>query len=104
MKKLTVSSILVLFSIISVISITPAFADDSEVTIGAVEESGFSQECVADGCYEPSIATVDVGGKVIMTNTDTTGVHTFTSGTIDGFAQNPSGEFDSGILASGGVN
>ncbi len=79
----------------------PAFADHSEVTIGAVEESGFSQECVADGCYIPSTAVVDVGGKVIMTNTDAIGAHTFTSGIIDGFAQNPSGLFDSGILASG---
>ena len=56
---------------------------------------------VADGCYIPSTAVVDVGGKVIMTNTDTIGAHTFTSGIIDGFAQNPSGLFDSGILASG---
>ena len=100
-SQLTISSILVLFSIISIITITPAFADDSEITIETVEQSGFSQECMEDGCYTPSIATVDVGGKVIMANTDTTGIHTFTSGTVDGFAQNPSDTFDSGILSSG---
>ena len=104
MNNSTTTSLFVILAIVAgiVATTTPAaFADHSEVTIGTVEKSGFSQECVADGCYIPSIATVDVGGKVIMTNTDTTGVHTFTSGTIDGFAQNPSGTFDSGILASG---
>jgi len=82
---------------------TPAtFADHSEVTIGTVEESGFGQDCATgDGCYTPVTATVDVGGKVIMTNTDTTGVHTFTSGTVDGFTPSPSGTFDSDVLLSG---
>ena len=82
-----------------------AFADHSEVAITTVDESGFSQACAASqggsGCYTPSVATVDVGGVVTMTNTDPTGVHTFTSGTVDGFAPNPNGVFDSGVLMSG---
>ncbi len=78
-----------------------AYADHAEVAIGAVEESGFSQSCVETGCYTPSVATVDVGGVVTMTNTDPTGVHTFTSGTVDGFAPSPDGTFDTGVLMSG---
>jgi len=80
---------------------TATTADNVEVTIGTVEESGFGQDCVADGCYTPNSATVNVGGVVTMTNTDTTGVHTFTSGTVDGFTPSPSGIFDSDILMSG---
>ena len=78
-----------------------AFADHAEVAIGAVEESGFSQACVETGCYTPSVATVDVGGVVTMTNTDPTGVHTFTSGTVNGFTPSPDGTFDTGVLMSG---
>ncbi|MDC0523562.1 PEFG-CTERM sorting domain-containing protein, partial [Nitrosopumilus sp.] len=44
--------------------------------------------------------TVDVGGVVTMTNTDPTGVHTFTSGTVNGFTPSPDGVFDSGVLMS----
>jgi hypothetical protein len=37
-----------------------------------------------------------------MTNTDPTGLpHTFTAGTVEGFAQNPSGVFDSGFMEAG---
>ena len=69
-------------------------------TITTVNESGFSLDCVDTGCYTPSILTV-VGDLINMTNTDPTGVHTFTSGTVDGFTPNPSGTFDSGVLMSG---
>ena len=78
-----------------------AYADHAEVAIGAVEESGFSQSCVETGCYTPMVATVDVGGVVTMTNTDPTGVHTFTSGTVNGFTPSPDGTFDTGVLMSG---
>ena len=85
--------------------IPSAFADHAEVAIGAVAESGFSQTCAASqggsGCYTPSVATVDVGGVVTMTNTDPTGVHTFTSGTVDGFTPIPAGMFDSEVLMPG---
>ena len=69
-------------------------------TITIVNESGLSQSCVDLGCYTPIIATVDVGGVVTMTNTDPTGVHTFTSGTVNGFTPSPDGVFDSGVLMS----
>jgi predicted secreted protein with PEFG-CTERM motif len=36
-----------------------------------------------------------------MTNTDPTGVHTFTSGTVNGFTPSPDGTFDSSVLMSG---
>ena len=84
-----------------VISINDAFADHSEVTITTVDESGFSLDCIESGCYTPVSATVEVGGVVTMTNTDTTGVHTFTSGTVDGFTPSPDAVFDSGVLMSG---
>ena len=70
------------------------------VTISTVSGSGFSQDCVNDGCYIPDNITVDVGGKVIFSNTDTT-IHTFTAGTVDGFTPSPTGEFDTSIINSG---
>jgi len=107
MKTKAISSIFVLFAIaVGMASMAPtAFADHPTVSIGAVEESGFSQDCAipmgGDGCYTPYTATVDIGGAVTMTNTDPTGVHTFTSGTVDGFTPQPDGVFDSGVLMSG---
>ena len=103
MKTKAISSIFVLFAIAAgMASMAPAaYADHAEVAIGAVEESGFSQSCVEAGCYTPMIATVDVGGVVTMTNTDPTGVHTFTSGTVNGFTPSPDGAFDTGVLMSG---
>ncbi len=78
-----------------------AFADHPEVAIVTVDESGFSQSCVESGCYTPVTATVEVGSVVTMTNTDPTGVHTYTSGTVDGFTPSPDGTFDTGVLMSG---
>ena len=107
MKTKAISSIFVLFAIaVGMASMAPtAFADHPEVAIVTVDESGFSQTCAASqggpGCYTPVTATVDVGGVVTMTNTDPTGVHTFTSGTVDGFAPSPDGTFDTGVLMSG---
>jgi len=72
MKTKAISSIFVLFAIAAgMASMAPAaFADHAEVSIITVDESGFSQACVDEGCYIPSVATVDVGGVVTMTNTD----------------------------------
>ena len=78
---------------------TPAaFADHTEVTISPADGSS-SPGCdeTPEGCFIPSTATVDVGGHVIMSNTDSA-AHTFTAGTPDG---GPSGEFDSGLLMGG---
>jgi len=74
-------------------------------TIVTVDESGFSQTCAelngGSGCYMPVNVVVNYGDTVTMTNTDPTGVHTFTSGTVDGFAPSPSQIFDSSVMMSG---
>ena len=74
-------------------------------TIGTVEESGYSTDCAVsmggDGCYTPVTLSANVGDKIIMTNTDSTGVHSFTSGTVNGFTLSPDATFDTGILMSG---
>ncbi len=95
----TVIKLFALFAIVAGLVSTPvAFADHSEVTISAAQGSG-SPGCEAssEGCYIPKEATVDVGGKVIFSNTDNA-AHTFSAGNpIDG----PSGIFDSGLVPPG---
>ncbi len=102
MKTKAISSFFVLFAIAAgMVAMTPAaFADHSEVTIVPAAGSGAPGcEETADGCYIPSTATVDVGGKVIMSNTDSA-AHTYTSGTPDG---GPDGVFDSSLLMVDGL-
>ena len=96
MKIFTIS-ILLFFTIISIISISPAFA---EVIIATSDDSGFNIECGTD-CYTPSTVTVDVGEKVIFSNP--VGFHTFTAGTwASGMPSGtPSGEFDVTLQAEG---
>ena len=97
MKTKAISSFFVLFAIAAgIVAMTPAaFADHSEVTIVPAAGSGAPGcEETADGCYIPGTATVDVGGVVIMTNTDSA-AHTYTSGTPDG---GPDGVFDTSLL------
>ena len=108
MKTKAICSFFVLFALAAVVvgttTATPAaFADHAEVTIDTVDGSGFGQDCAVSnggsGCYTPMEATVDVGGKVIMVNSDPTGAaHSFTSGTVAGFSPSPDGVFDSGLL------
>ena len=96
----TISSLFVLFAIVAgLVATTPAaFADHSEVTISAASGSSTPGcEETAEGCYIPKEATVDVGGKVIFSNTDTA-AHTFTAGAA---TDGPSGEFDSGLAIAG---
>jgi len=76
----------------------PVFADPH--TIETANDSGLNLECGTQ-CYTPHTLTVDVGHIVTMTNTDETGIHTFTSGNVYGFTAIPDGEFDSGILNFG---
>ncbi|MDC0638462.1 cupredoxin domain-containing protein [Nitrosopumilus sp.] len=101
----TKSSILGLIAALAVVLIAVSAvgenADSQVPKIGTVEESGFSQSCVETGCYTPSVLTIKSGTIVTMTNTDTTGVHTFTSGTVDGFTPIPDGMFDSEVLMPG---
>jgi len=98
----TISSLFVLFAIVAgLVATTPAaFADHSEVTISAASGSGAPGcEETAEGCFIPKEATVDVGGKVIFSNTDTA-AHTFTAGAA---TDGPSGEFDSGLSMAGSL-
>ena len=79
-------------------ALSNAFADHSEVTIVPADGSGAPGcEETADGCYIPTTATVNAGGVVIMSNTDTA-AHTFTSGTP---ADGPDGNFDTSLLMAG---
>ena len=106
MKTKAICSFFVLFAIAAVmVSSTPAaFADHSEVTITTGSVPLAAPGCGdTDECYTPSIATVDVGGVVTMTNSDTTGIHTFTSGTVDGYVPSPDDKFDSGLLHADGT-
>ncbi len=103
MKTKAICSFFVLFAIVAGIGATTpaAFA---EVTIETADNDLVQPGCVETevGCYTPNITTVDVGDVVTMTNTDSTGIHTFTSGTVDGFTPSPDGIFDSGMLMKPG--
>jgi len=97
MKTIAASSFLVLFALAIGVG-SPAFADHSEVTIDSAQGSGVPGcEETTEGCYIPGTATVDVGGVVIMTNTDKV-AHTYTSGDPAG---GPDGAFDSSLVMIG---
>ena len=101
MKTIAICSFFVLFAIVAGIGATTpaAFADHSEVTIvpaGGSAARGCEETGV--GCYIPSTVTVDVGGKVIFSNTDSD-KHTFSSGTISDDIIGT--VFDSGLVFPG---
>ena len=77
-----------------------SFAEHSEVTITPISGSGSGSGCelTEEGCYNPSIATVDVGGVVTFSNTDSVS-HTFSSGVPSDDVIGT--EFNSGMLAPG---
>ena len=77
-----------------------SFADHSEVTITPISGSSLGSGCelTDKGCYNPSIATVDVGGVVIFLNTDSVS-HTFSSGVPSDDVIGT--EFNTGILSPG---
>ena len=88
-----------LLAIFSLISIAPsAFADHMSVTVtNAPGSSVPGCEQTADGCFIPSMVTIDIGGEVIWENNDTA-AHTITSGTA---VEGPSGVFDSSLVMAG---
>ncbi|MBI3255138.1 MAG: PEFG-CTERM sorting domain-containing protein [Nitrosarchaeum sp.] len=97
----TISSLFVLFAIVAgLVATTPAaFADHSEVTISTASGSGAPGcEETAEGCFIPKEAIVDVGGKVIFSNTDTA-AHTFTSGAATD--ETPGEVFNSSLVMAG---
>ena len=88
-----------LLAVFVVIAITPsAFADHMSVTVtNAPGSSVPGCEETADGCFIPSMVTIDIGGEVIWENNDTA-AHTITSGTA---VEGPSGVFDSSLVMAG---
>jgi len=104
MKTKAICSFFVLFAIVAGMITAPpaAFADPHgiETADTVLAAPGCLDEEV--GCYTPNTLTVDVGHIITMTNTDETGIHTFTSGTVDGFAATPDEIFDSGMLMKAG--
>ena len=101
MKTKAICSFFVLFAIVAGIGATTpaAFADHSEVTIvPAGGSAALGCEETGVGCYIPSTVTVDVGGKVIFSNTDSD-KHTFSSGTISDDIIGT--VFDSGLVFPG---
>ena len=88
-----------LLAIFSLIAIAPsAFADHGTATVTNAPGSSIPGcEETADGCFIPSMVTIDVGGEVTWENDDTA-AHTVTSGTP---TEGPSGVFDSSLVMAG---
>jgi len=109
MKTKAICSFFVLFAIVAGIGATTpaAFADESQGNphnIATADNDLAVPGCgeTEVGCYTPNTMTVDVGHTITMTNADEAGIHTFTSGTVDGFTPSPDGTFDSGMLMKPG--
>ena len=95
----TAYSLFGLLAIFSLIAVAPsAFGDHASVTVtNALGSSTPGCEATADGCFIPSMVTIDVGSEVIWENNDNA-AHTVTSGTpTDG----PDGVFDSQLVMAG---
>jgi len=92
-------SLFVLLTIFSLVAVAPsAFADHGTATVtNAPGSSVPGCEETADGCFIPSMVTIDVGGEVTWENDDTA-AHTVTSGTPTG---GPDGNFDSSLVMAG---
>ena len=88
-----------LLAIFSIIAVTPsAFADHMSVTVtNAPGSSVPGCEETAEGCFIPSMVTLDVGGEVTWENNDTA-AHTVTSGSA---TDGPDGVFDSSLIMAG---
>ncbi len=94
-----VYSLFLMFAVFSLIATTPSvFADHGTATVtNAPGSSVPGCEQTADGCFIPSMVTIDVGGEVTWDNDDTA-AHTITSGTPTG---GPDGHFDSSLVMAG---
>ena len=77
------------------------FWDQLTITIQPVLGSGSPRcEDTPEGCFIPSTATVNVGDKVIFSNTDSA-AHTFTSGE-ESDVDSVGAVFDSSLAMAGG--
>ena len=88
-----------LLAVFVIIAITPsAFADHMSVTVtNAPGSSTPGCEETDEGCFVPSMVTLDIGGEVTWENNDNA-AHTVTSGTPQG---GPDGIFDSSLIMAG---
>ena len=82
------------FTGLSTLTMALAIKEDSFIT--ALDKNEETSKIAKNFFYK-----ANVGDKIIMSNTDPTGVHSFTSGTVDGFTPSPDGTFDTGVLMSG---
>jgi len=98
-KNQTICNFSIIISAIVILTIIPsAFADNREIIIEPISNSGSKDVCgksLGVDCYTPNLVTIDIGDIVIFSNTDSE-PHFFTSGQISddkiGIA------FDSGLL------
>ena len=70
--------------------------------IRIVKGSAFNIDCAKSNCYIPGTAVVNVGDKVIFSNTDLV-IHTFAAGTVNGsdyLDYSLTGEFNTGVINS----
>jgi len=97
MNNKTVSSLFVLFAIVS-IGMTAAPGAFAEHSMNATVENaaGSSTPGCEPDCFIPSTVTIGVGGMVTFSNTDNA-AHTSTSGTADG-AVEVGGAWDSSLV------
>jgi len=99
MKKI-ICSLFVLFTVFSIIAITPsAFADHSKVDINMAVGSSTPGCETNNMCYMPYNAALDVGGEAMWHNVDTM-AHTVSSGTP---AEGLDDVFDSSLVPAGGM-
>ncbi len=104
MKILAIGSLFVLFAIVAGINAAPAFADHGKATVDMPEGTGVPGCEVDNTCFVPYEVTVDVGGEVTWTNSDTT-IHFVSTGDLSTDpnmvgTDYPNG-FDSGIVNLG---
>ena len=96
-----VYSLFVLFTVFSIIAITPsAFADHSKVDINMAVGSSVLGCEEMNMCYMPYNAALDPGGEAMWHNIDTA-AHTVTSGTPSD--DDVGAVFDSSLVAAGGM-
>ncbi len=98
MNKKTLSSLFVLFAIVSM-GITAAPSAFAEHSMNATVENadGSSVPGCEPDCFIPATVTIGVGGQVTFANNDTA-AHTSTAGTP---ADGPSGAWDSSLVMTG---
>jgi len=96
MKMVLLSSLVVLFTIASMVAIAPsAFAAHHEVTV--TNAPGSSTPGCEPNCFIPSTVTIPIGGTVTWANDDTA-AHTSTAGSP---TEGPSGAWDSSLIMVG---